>query len=217
MSDFLTFLNGGQYLQARSGTPKSAVLILHGYGADGHNLIDLGRVWSQKMPDTVFIAPNAFEHCEMGMGYQWFSLMDRSVDVMHRHIQTIQTQWNQGVQSLLDHFDLIESDIALVGFSQGSMLSLYQGVYGPYHFKGIVGYSGGFAPDEKQIPHHTPPILICHGLDDDVVPADFSESGHKALTDMGSASQLHLYPRTGHEINEDGFMAGGAFLKELLY
>lgn len=217
MTDFVQKLNGGPYLMPRSGVVKSAVIILHGYGADGANLIGLGQGWSMKMPDTVFIAPNAFSHCEAGIGYQWFSLSSTNVEFLHAQIETIETQWQALIDSVKAEFGLEDTQICLCGFSQGSMLALHQGVYGTHKFRGIIGYSGGFAPNPSREVIHHPQTLIMHGLDDQVVPSQFSETGHAALEAFGCASELILYPDTQHEINEDGYEAGGAFLKDLLY
>ncbi len=221
MSDFISLLNGGPYIMPRSGVAKSAVLILHGYGADGANLIGLGQAWSMKMPDTVFIAPNAFEHCDMGIGYQWCSYRasDSGREILqaaYKHFESSQHKWDELIEGIKTEFQLEDHQITLVGFSQGAMVSLYQSIYGQHKFAGVVAYSGGFFKDETRVARYNPRLLICHGVNDDVVPVSWSQAGHNDLMDLGCQSDLHLYEGVRHEINEDGFMAGGAFIKDLI-
>lgn len=233
MSEFETFMNGGSFVKARSGTTRSVVLILHGYGASGDNLIGLGEAWSRSMPHTTFIAPNGFQICDFGMGisiekaedlppefplgYQWFPLPDREKPTIQRELQNSRDKWNWALSCIQNEFDISGDHIGVVGFSQGAMLSLYHGVYSDHKVAGIVGYSGGFMKNEAQLCKQSPPCLICHGMADEGVPFEYSQQGAKDLKTLGCAVTLNLYENLGHEINEEGFEAGGAFLKDLLY
>ncbi len=210
-------LNGGPILEARSGVTKSLVVILHGYGADGDNLMGLGKAWSHKMPNTTFVAPNAFDICEMGFGYQWFSLEDFSPPVRRKNIMAIQGRMDNLLTSIFAAYPQSVDQIILVGFSQGAMISLHQGIYGAHKLKGIIGYSGGFSIKEDLEPLHAPNILLAHGLDDDIVSADFSREGYDALKNLGCEAELILSPGAAHEITKEGFKAGSIMLKELLY
>ena len=221
MSDFVSLLNGGPYLKPRSGVAKSAVLILHGYGADGANLMGLGQAWSRHMPDTAFVAPNAFERCDLGIGYQWspYRAVEsgrEALQTAYKHFEGSQTKWDQLIDSIKAEFALEDHQIILVGFSQGAMVSLFQSVYGENKFAGVVAYSGGFFQDKTRTSRHKPPMLICHGRQDHVVPVTWSEEGYKDLQSLGCEVDLNIYEGVGHEINEEGFMAGGAFIKDLI-
>ena len=206
----------GPALEPQHEEVKNLVIIFHGYGADGANLIDLGQAWAPLLPHTAFVAPNGLTPCEMGFGYQWFSLEEKTTELVQERLKGILDPVSSYIHSQAAHYDVPLKRVALVGFSQGSMLALHQGVYGLKECAGVGGYSGGFTKDPDQMILNTPPSLLCHGESDEVVPVEFSIQGQKDLQEMGCQSQILTSARVGHEISEEGFKAGGAFLKEVL-
>ncbi len=206
----------GPALEPQQGDIKNLVIIFHGYGADGENLIDLGQAWAPLLPHTAFVAPNGLKPCEMGFGYQWFSLEEKTTDLVQERLRGISTAVSSYIKSQAEHYGVPLNRVALVGFSQGSMLAIHQGIYGLKECAGILGYSGGFTKDESLNVTCTPPSLLCHGESDDVVPVEFSIKGQEDLAEMGCESRVITSPDVGHEISEAGFKAGGVFLKEVL-
>ena len=206
----------GPALEPQQGDIKNLVIIFHGYGADGDNLIDLGQSWAPLLPNTAFVAPNGLKPCEMGFGYQWFSLEEKTADLVQERLRGISAEVSSYINSQAEHYNVPLSRVALVGFSQGSMLAIHQGVYGLKECAGVLGYSGGFTKDESLKAICTPATLLCHGEADEVVPVGFSIQGQEDLAEMGCESRVITSSGVGHEISEEGFKAGGVFLKEVL-
>lgn len=199
-------------------TTKNLVIIFHGYGADGANLIDLGSAWQNLVPNTAFVAPNAPTPCEMGgSGYQWFSLEEKTTELVQERLRGISDLVSTYIKEEAAHHGVPLKNVALVGFSQGSMLAIHQAIYGLDECAGVLGYSGGFTADATLSAKNTPKTLLCHGKADTVVPFEFSQKGHEDLRALGAESDLILSPGVGHEISEEGFKAGGLFLKSLLH
>lgn len=203
---------------------RALVVLLHGYGADGANLIGLGEHWGTTLNDVAFMAPNGLAPCQdYPVGYQWFampeaspSLLDSAAVINHR-AGDILPAVTQLIRAGKDHFRLDQdADIYLVGFSQGAMLALYVGFYSGLQVGGVVAYAGGLAPDAKRTIRHKPEVLLYHGREDQVVPAEASVMTHEALARQGITSHLELEAHLGHEISLKGLEAGGAFLTRLL-
>lgn len=211
----MTILSGPA-LEPQQGDIKNLVIIFHGYGADGDNLIGLGQGWSSLLPTTAFVAPNGLAPCEMGMGYQWFSLEEKTPELVQERLNGISEVVASYIKDQAKQYSVSLKNVALVGFSQGSMLAIHQSVYGVEECAGVLGYSGGFTKDDRLKILNTPSALLCHGEADDVVPVAFSIQGQKDLETLGCDSRLITSARAGHEISEEGFKAGGVFLKEVL-
>ena len=207
----------GPVILPTSGVVKRLVIIFHGYGADGKNLIDLGYAWQSLLPETAFVAPNAPTPCEMGGGgWQWFSLENKTLDLVQQRLKSVQAMVCSYIKGQAENYNINMKDVFLVGFSQGAMLAIHQGVYGLRHCAGVVGFSGGFTTDEDLEQKGFPDVLLCHGEDDDVVPADFSRQGYEDLKVLRAKPELLISPKVGHEISEEGFKAAGLFLKDLI-
>ena len=206
----------GPQQTAASGTTKQLVIILHGWGADGVNLIDIARPWGMAMPDAHFCAPNAPHVCEANpMGFQWFSLMDRSPAQMLAGVEDATKYVNEFIDSKLAETGA--EKLALVGFSQGTMTALHVGLRRD-DVECILGYSGALLASEniKEEVTHQPPICLIHGEDDDVVP--FASMGHAAdvLSACGVDTVTHARPNLPHSIDMEGVEIGGKFLVEKL-
>jgi phospholipase/carboxylesterase len=209
-------LNGPVILPT-SGIVKRLVIIFHGYGADGENLIDLGYAWQSLLPETAFIAPNAPTPCELGGGgWQWFSLEEKTTELVQERLKSVQDMVCSYIKGQAEKYNVDLRDVVLVGFSQGAMLAIHQAVYALRHCAGVVAFSGGFTVDEDLDQKGFPKVLLCHGEADQVVPVDFSRQGYADLKTLRAQPQLLTSPKVGHEINEEAFKTAGLFLKDLI-
>ncbi|MHA1538957.1 MAG: alpha/beta hydrolase [Alphaproteobacteria bacterium] len=209
----------GPVLSPKSGKKaKQLVILLHGYGADGANLIGLGAEWADALPDAEFIAPNAPYTCEMSpFGYQWFSLVDRTPAVIFDFLKEVVPVLDRFINAELKKRDLTEKDLALVGFSQGTMMSLYVAPRRENCCAGILGYSGRLFGEENLTAEgkSKPPIMLIHGEADDVVPFASMAHAEAELTEKGFSVETHARPNLPHSIDQEGVQLGEAFLKEI--
>lgn len=204
-------------------TPRQLVVLLHGVGANAHDLIDLGGMWQGILPHAAFISPNGAQPYDMAppelgqSARQWFSLRDRSQEVMLAEIQKTQPIIDGYLDGLLREFELPASNMALVGFSQGTMLSLFIGPRRKEQLAGILCYSGALLGGELLHAElrSKPPTCLIHGLFDDVVPAAASRMAHSVFEKEAIPSELHMLENLGHGINDAGLNLGAAFLQRL--
>lgn len=206
----------GPRLQPLSGDgAKQLVVILHGYGADGSDLIDLGRAWQHLLPDAVFIAPDAPEYLpyeSMG-GRQWFALEERSPDEYRIGSEAAQPVLDRFLDQELSKLGLDEQSLALVGFSQGAMMTFQAGLRRSETPAALIAYSG-LLPGIHRLTNieSRTPVLIVHGAEDDVVPAYHLEGAEKALSAAGISVEAHILSGLDHTIDERGIVLGGQFL-----
>lgn len=196
----------------RSGNAKQLVVILHGWGADGANLIDLADLWANQMPDAHFCAPNAHEICEVNpYGFQWFSLMDRSPLQMMRGVDAAAIEVNAFLDAKLKEAGAAQ--LMLVGFSQGTMAALHVGLRRE-DVSCVLGYSGSLLADESSIRliTHKPDVCLIHGEQDDVVPFASMANAKALLEVQGIEVKTHARPGLGHSIDMEGLAIGGKFL-----
>jgi phospholipase/carboxylesterase len=206
--------------------PDSIVVLIHGYGANGKDLLALGDSWSDLLPNTLFIAPDGPDKSEVNpFGNQWFGLSDWDpaqkltkdhVSRMVREIQELTPSFNRYLDELLQTYGLPPEKLALVGFSQGAMLSLHIGLHRPL-CAGVIAYSGAFLEDIKEVKVAHPPVLLIHGADDQLLSPVFSQVAKGRLESLGVSVALTVLPDLGHGIDERGLSMGGAFLKKHLY
>ncbi len=210
----------GPRVQAKSGVPKQLVVFLHGYGADGNDLIEIGRQWRGFLPDADFVAPHAPERCAMSpMGRQWFALTMRDPDERWRGCVLARPVLDAFLDEELAKRGMTESALALVGFSQGTMMALHTGLRRPIAPRAILGYSGLLVtgPDSEpaSAAYPKPPaILLAHGEDDELIPADALLLSANALAAANVPTQWHLAPGLGHGIDQTGLVHGGLFLAQ---
>ncbi|HUS53028.1 MAG TPA: dienelactone hydrolase family protein [Thermohalobaculum sp.] len=212
----------GPRAAARSGKTKSLVILLHGYGADGNDLFGLNGPLAQHLPDTAFRSPDAPEKCRVNpMGRQWFSIswLDgstesemaagfcRSADILHRYITEAMAEEGVG-----------PAQTALVGFSQGTMMSLHVAPRRAEPLAGVVGFSGRLHANEnlKNEALSKPPILLIHGDQDEMIPVAALGAAETGLADAGFKVRTHISRGTGHGIAPDGLGLALGFLSEHL-
>ena len=207
----------GPGLTPQSGQKaKNLVIFLHGYGSSGDDLISLAPYWSKMMPDTEFLAPNGTEAWEgYASGYQWFSLQEFTPTSVRTGLNAAQPHLKKYILEALAARNLSLRDLAIVGFSQGSMVALDM-IFALPNLGGIISYSGGFYPSETALPHKPyPEILLVHGDADNVVPYNYFLEAEAQLKKLGLSPQTLTCPGLGHSIDEEGLKAGGKFLTRL--
>jgi phospholipase/carboxylesterase len=211
----------GPRLAPKSGAPKQLVVLLHGLGADGNDLIELGQQWRDWLPDAAFVAPHAHDPCgNVPMGREWFPLTLSDPREFWRGV----TYAGPGLDAFLDRelarYSLPASSLALVGFSQGAMMALHVGLRRQAAPAAIIGYSGllvledGKGPESLKEARSKPPILLIHGDQDDVVPVEMFFFSKEALAAAELPCQWHLSAGVGHGIDREGLRQGGLFLTQ---
>lgn len=211
----MPLLDGPRLAPAYGGPAQRLVVLLHGYGADGHDLIELGRDFARALPTAAFVAPNAPERCDLtGLGYQWFPLSFRDPSEYWRGVNQAAPLLDAFLDDELARHGLTEADAALIGFSQGTMMALHVGPRRRRAFAGLVGFSGLLAGPRELAgeARSKPPVLLLHGQEDDVVPVALLEPAVATLTAAGLPVEWHRLPGLGHGIDE----AGLAFAVEFL-
>ena len=210
----------GPRLAPRSGTAHQLVVFLHGYGADGNDLIEIGRAWQPVLPQAAFVSPHAPELCgQAPVGRQWFPLTFRDPNERWLGVNKAAPILERFLDAELNRHKLPPSALALVGFSQGTMMALHVGLRRAAAPAAIVGYSGllvlppdgqleAFAADIKS----RPPVLLVHGDSDDLIPPQALFQAAQGLAALGVAAEWHLSAGIGHGIDAEGLRHGGDFL-----
>jgi len=200
----------GPILPPLQGAATHLVVLVHGYGADGQDLIGLAPHWQALLPTVAFAAPNAPSRVPGGPGYQWFPISRIDPHEMAKGVAVAGPVLDAYLDAALAHHGVPPENLALVGFSQGTMLSLHVGLRRKVRPAAIVGFSGlmaGPPPDGE-----FPPILLTHGDHDQVIPpqALFLAAGQLGLA--GVNVQWHLANGVGHGIDPESLDLAGGFL-----
>src|SRR5215472_6076028 len=209
----------GPRLPPARGKATHLVVLLHGYGADGNDLIGLAPHWQRDLPGVAFAAPNAPEPCAGApTGYQWFPISRMNPTEMVRGVESAAKLVNDFLDAELARLELTTDCLALVGFSQGTMMSLHVGLTRPNKPAAIIGYSGMLpgAESMSHLPPGTPPLLLVHGDADPMIPAEAMFTTASGLARAGAAVQWHLSLGVGHGIDPVGLAMGGDFLRMAL-
>ncbi|MDP2123102.1 MAG: prolyl oligopeptidase family serine peptidase [Parvibaculum sp.] len=207
----------GPSVAAASGETRQLVVLCHGYGSDGNDLIGLAPYWQMLLPDAAFVAPNAPEPCPGNpMGYQWFPIGRLDPDEIRRGVEAAAPVLDRFIDAQLGLHGLDDANLALVGFSQGTMMSLQVGLRRARPPACIVGYSGALAGPERLAAEIRvrPPVLMVHGDSDDMLPVARMHQAVQALGEAGLAVQWHVSAGLGHSIDETGLMLGGRFIAD---
>ena len=214
----------GPRIEPRSGPVRQLVVFLHGYGADGNDLIEIGRAWQGVMPNAAFVSPNAPHPCGQNpTGREWFPLTDRAQNERWRGVTSAAPVLNRFFDAELARRNLPPSALALVGFSQGTMMALHHGLRRAVPPFAIVGYSGLLAVPLDANPEtfaaevkSRPPVLLVHGDRDDLIPPQALFHASSGLAALGVPVEWHLSYGIGHGIDQEGLRHGGEFLARRL-
>jgi phospholipase/carboxylesterase len=209
----------GPRIEPRGGPAKSLVVFLHGYGADGNDLIDIGRLWAPLMPDTAFVSPHAPEPCgESPTGRQWFPLAGMDQGKLREGVVAAAPILDQFLDQELASHRLGEDRLALVGFSHGTMMALHIAPRRARPVAGVIGYSG-LLPGPEFLTAETrqhPPILLVHGDVDPLIPSVALYAAARLLGDAGFPVEWHVRPGLAHGIDQEGLDLGAGFIKRVL-
>jgi phospholipase/carboxylesterase len=218
MSDEPQELDGPRFGPVAGGTPEQLIILLHGVGADGRDLLEVAPHWGQVLPNALFVAPNAPYRYDQGLsGYQWFSSGERVESKVLNGVQSVAPFVHRFIDSELAAASLSAAELALVGFSQGTMMSLYVALRRPEPVAGVLGYSGrligpDLLVDEIQC---RPPVFLSHGGMDPLLPIQCMEAAEEALTAVEVPVQTLVRPDLGHGIDEEGLVQGTQFLRTI--
>ncbi len=200
-----------------SGEAKQLVVLLHGWGADGNDLIGLAPGWANLLPGARFVSPHAPYVCdENPLGRQWFSFRDRDPRTIAEGAAQAAPIINRFLDDALAAVGLGERQLALVGFSQGAMLALYVALRRPEACAAVVGYSGMVVGGESLAVElrSKPPVLLVHGDADPLVPFESLGQAVEALGKVGVSVRWYAARGVGHAIDPDGIALGGDFLRD---
>ena len=209
-------LSGPSQPPRSGGKPKQLVVLLHGYGSNGDDLIGLAPFFAQALPEAEFLSPNAPFPCELSpFGFQWFGLEDRSPEMKLGGTRVAAQILEPFLDAELSRRGLADRDLALVGFSQGTMMSLHVGPRRANAIGGILGFSGSLiAPQALGAEIRSkPPVFLVHGTADQVVPFGAMAQAEKALKDAGIAVETESRPGLTHSIDQAGAQKGALFLR----
>jgi phospholipase/carboxylesterase len=210
----------GPRLEPRSGPARQLVVFLHGYGADGNDLIEIGRAWQRLLPGAAFVSPHAPRPCgQAPVGREWFPLTFRNPDERWSGVNEAAPVLENFLNAELKRRKLPPSALALVGFSQGTMMSLHVGLRRAVPPVAIVGYSGmlvtpengdldGFAAEIRS----RPPVLLIHGDADQLIPIQALLHSAQGLAALDVPTEWHISAGIGHGIDQEGLRQGGEFL-----
>ena len=209
-------MDGPRMTPGSGGAPKQLVVFLHGYGADGNDLMSLGQHWRSLLPNAAFVSPHAPEPCAGNPfgGRQWFGLTMSDPQERWRGVEKAGPSLNAYIDQELAAYGLGDDALALVGFSQGTMMALHIGLRRPKTMAAIVGFSGLLVEPNrlKADIKSRPPVLLVHGERDEVIPVQALQQARIALAEAGVPVEWHISPGLPHGIDGDGLDIAGRFL-----
>jgi len=217
----MTKLSGPMLPPASGGAAKQAMVLLHGYGSDGNDLIGLAPLWQEALPDAVFISPNGPEQCgQLASGYQWFDISFDGDRLAKRQLGVVQAApvLREFLDDLWSQTDITPENTLLAGFSQGAMMALHVGLSLDRPLMGIIGFSGALLPPEGFGSEGVAksPVCLVHGDNDSVVDPIHSAEADLALRQAGYEVHYHVSPGVGHGIAPDGMAFATRFIERLI-
>lgn len=213
------FLDGPRLPPARGGKPDALIVLLHGYGSNGADLISLAPYWQKLLPGAAFVSPNAVEPVPQAPGgYQWFPISNLDPMLMEQGARTAAQSVDRFLDRELERQGLDESRLALVGFSQGTMMALHVGLRRAKAPAAVLGFSGVLVGGRrlKDEMKAKPPVLLIHGDRDPTIPVAAMFDSAEALSAAGHGAQWHISYGIPHSIGPDGLDLGGSFLATYL-
>jgi phospholipase/carboxylesterase len=214
----MVVIDGPRLAPAAGGKPNLLVVLLHGYGSNGADLISLAPYWAKQLPGAAFLSPNAPEPVPMVPGgHQWFDLQRRDPAWMEQGVRQASLALERFLARELERHGLDAGRLALVGFSQGTMMALHVGLRRPVPPAAILGFSGALVAGAKlkEEAKGRPPILLVHGDRDEMIPMGAMFQAAEALAAADLSAQWHISYGVPHSIGSDGLELGGAFLKAM--
>ena len=196
---------------------KNAVIFLHGYGANGNDLIGIANIWIDSLPNTIFLSPNAPFQCDFAENaFQWFDLTSISPDSIGDGLEKAGPYLNNYIDKVSTTYKIEEKNIFFVGFSQGTMMALYHLCKRKKECAGLIGYSGllyenkNFKSDIKS----KFPIKLYHGKKDELINYTYSIEASDKLKSLGFEIDISLSEELGHGIDDKGIELGLNFIKK---
>ena len=199
--------------------PKQAIILCHGYGGDGRDISMLATNWQRFLPEAVFLCPNAPEVCAVNAhGYQWFDLSSDKEEVILEKSLVAEAKLNTFLDQVLDNFQLETTNLALVGFSQGCMMSIQIALKKKEQINCLIGYSGKVINQKHLSDKITskPKIFLMHGTNDTIVPPTYLLEAKEYLVKHGLKIKTKMFKDCEHRIPVEGISLGLGFLKENL-
>ena len=199
--------------------PRQAIVLCHGYGGDGKDISSLAINWQRFLPDAIFLCPNAPEICSINpQGYQWFELTTEKEEVILEKSLIAEEKLNMFLDQVLDNLQLEPINLALVGFSQGCMMSIQVGLKRKKQINCLIGYSGKVI-NQKHLANNInskPKIFLMHGENDTIVPPTHLLEAKEYLKKSGINVKTKMFKNCEHKIPVEGSSLGLAFLKKNL-
>ena len=211
-------LSGPMLPPVSGGAPRQAVVLLHGYGSDGNDLIALAPHWQGILPDAVFISPHAPERCrQFGAGYQWFDISFEGDRLASRQVGVTKAApvLAEFLDDLWSQTGIPPERTLLAGFSQGAMMALHVGLSLDRPLMGIIGFSGALLPPEGFGTDSVArsPVCLVHGDRDEVVDPRYSAEADQLLRAADYDVHYHVSPGVGHGIAPDGLDFATGFIE----
>lgn len=210
-------LTGPEVAPASGGPAAQLVVLLHGLGVDGSDLIELAPFFAAVLPDAAFVAPDAPEPCDLApFGRQWFSLQDRSGPAIAAGLRATAPGLDAYLDAQLARWGVGDGDLVLIGFSQGAMMALHVGLRRAKSPAALIGLSGALVDAGSLAAEITvrPPVLLVHGEDDEVVNPASLAAAERGLTAVGVPVLAQLRPGLGHGIDDSVVRLAQAFLAQ---
>lgn len=199
------------------GDPQQLVIFLHGVGSNGQDLIQIAPLWAKQLPNAVFVSPNApFSFDLANFGYQWFSLQSPDPILLEQGADKARPFLDDFIDEMLRTYNLKDKDLALVGFSQGTMMALHTSTKRKKPCGAVLGYSGTVVFDNPEYVEQKPPVMLVHGENDNVVPFAAMNASARILEEAGVDVKTEGRPGLMHGIDDEGLELGLAFIKEKL-
>jgi phospholipase/carboxylesterase len=200
---------------ASKSTPRQLVVLCHGLGADGYDLIDLAPSWADAVPDALFASVHAPDEHYSGFGRQWWPVGDRRPEVMEAGARRAAGFLNAFLDAELARLGLPETEYALMGFSQGAMTVLFTGLRRAIAPRAILAFSGALIAPETLAAErlNDAPVLLVHGEADGQVPVQRSRDAEAALRAEGVPLEALYVPGLGHGIDDSGIAMGALALR----
>lgn len=194
------------------------VILLHGVGSNGADLAPLGSNWAPRLPGVTFVSPNAPDRCDFGAGYQWFSVAGVTEENRPARIAAARPAFDAVISGIIDEHGFADrlDRVVLVGFSQGTIMSLDAVASGRWPVSAVIGFSGRLASPKPLAPARDTKILLVHGTADTVIPSWETEKAQTELSASGMPVETVIEPGLGHTISIGGADRACSFLEALV-